>query len=110
MATSIIHEYDRWPRPEAAPAKAEVKGWDYPQFAQAEDIAANKYINQKVHGMATSVIHINDDLARAAAAPTQAEVAGWPYPQYAQVDPLADKTREGKEIMPTANDGHFHYP
>lgn len=83
MATSVLHMNDELNRSNAAPSSAMVKGWDYPQFAQTEDIAKNKYINQKVHGMATDVLHMNDEISRSNSAPKAAEVANWPYPQYA---------------------------
>lgn len=71
------------------PKSAEVKNWPYPQYAQTEDIAKNKYINQKVHGMATSVLHMNDEFGRTNSAPKAAEVANWPYPQFAQTEDIA---------------------
>jgi hypothetical protein len=68
-----------------APTKAMVNNWDYPQYAQqrTEDIAKNKWINQKVHRMAAPLVHDDDTFGRRASAPTAAMVNNWNYPQFA---------------------------
>jgi hypothetical protein len=38
MADQFVHEDDTWDRPAAAPTKAAVAGWPYPQYAQAEPV------------------------------------------------------------------------
>ena len=83
MAAPYIRLDDNWNRPSKPPTKAAVAGWPFPQYAQVEGIAKNKYINKNVHNMAEPHIRSDDTWARRSTAPQKAEVAGWPYPQYA---------------------------
>ena len=58
-----VPTHNEWKRSSAPPKSAEVANWPFPQYAQAEaeDIAKNKYINQKVHGMASKYVPVHTE-------------------------------------------------